>query len=67
MLAVPKLRNKVIPVVAQVKEGLQSLRSPSKVAMVIGGNALTQMLYGVTLASRRPRRPAPTSASPTPC
>ncbi|MET0904000.1 MAG: lysylphosphatidylglycerol synthase transmembrane domain-containing protein [Acidimicrobiales bacterium] len=51
VLAVPKLRNKVVPVVAQVKEGLQSLRSPAKVAMVFGGNALTQILYGLTLAS----------------
>ena len=30
VLAVPKLRNKVIPVATQVKEGLQSLRSPSR-------------------------------------
>jgi uncharacterized membrane protein YbhN (UPF0104 family) len=51
VLAVPKLRQKVIPVVAQVREGLQSLRSPAKVAMVIGGNALTQVLYGVTLVA----------------
>jgi uncharacterized membrane protein YbhN (UPF0104 family) len=51
VLAVPKLRRKVIPVVTQVKEGLQSLRSPSKIAMVIGGNALTQILYGVALVA----------------
>ena len=51
VLAVPKLRNKVLPLVAQVREGLQSLRSPAKVAMVFGGNALTQILYGLTLAS----------------
>jgi uncharacterized membrane protein YbhN (UPF0104 family) len=51
VLAVPKLRNKVIPVVDQVRDGLRSLRSPSKVAMVIGGNALTQLLYGVTLSA----------------
>jgi uncharacterized membrane protein YbhN (UPF0104 family) len=51
VLAVPKLRQKVIPVLSQVREGLRSLRSPSKVAMVIGGNALTQVLYGVTLVA----------------
>jgi uncharacterized membrane protein YbhN (UPF0104 family) len=51
VLAVPKLRRKVVPVVTQVREGLQSLRSPSKVAMVIGGNALTQILYGVGLVA----------------
>ncbi|MFL6204316.1 MAG: YbhN family protein [Acidimicrobiales bacterium] len=51
VLAVPKLRRKVIPVLTQVKEGLESLRSPAKVAMVIGGNALTQVLYGVTLVA----------------
>jgi uncharacterized membrane protein YbhN (UPF0104 family) len=51
VLAVPKLRRKVIPVVTQVKEGLQSLRSPSKIAMVIGGNALTQILYGIALVA----------------
>ena len=51
VLAVPKLRNKVIPVATQVKEGLHSLRSPGKVAMVIGGNALTQILYGFALAA----------------
>ena len=51
VLAVPKLRQKVIPVLSQVKDGLQSLRSPAKVAMVIGGNALTQILYGITLVA----------------
>jgi len=51
VLAVPKLRRKVIPVVTQVREGLQSLRSPTKVAMVIGGNTLTQVLYGMVLVA----------------
>jgi uncharacterized membrane protein YbhN (UPF0104 family) len=51
VLAVPKLRRKALPVVAQVKEGFQSIRSPSKIAMVIGGNALSQVLYGITLAA----------------
>ena len=51
VLAVPKLRRKVIPIGTQVREGIRSLRSPSKVAMVIGGNALTQVLYGVGLVA----------------
>jgi uncharacterized membrane protein YbhN (UPF0104 family) len=51
VLAVPKLRNQVLPLVTQVRDGLQSLRSPAKVSMVLGGNALTQVLYGVTLVA----------------
>jgi uncharacterized membrane protein YbhN (UPF0104 family) len=50
VLAVPKLRRRAIPLVEQVKEGLVVLHRPSKLAMVFGGDLLTQVLYGATLA-----------------
>ena len=53
-LALPKVRHKVIelvkPRLAEVKETVGSLRSPTKVAQILGGNLGAEILFALTLS-----------------
>jgi uncharacterized membrane protein YbhN (UPF0104 family) len=51
VLAVPRFREHVLPTLHQVRDGVRTLKSPKKLAMVLGGNALGQLLYGATLSA----------------
>jgi uncharacterized membrane protein YbhN (UPF0104 family) len=50
-MLLPSVRERILPTARQFRAGLRVLRSPSKVALLIGGNLLTQVFYAFALGA----------------
>ena len=49
LLAIPRFRSFAKDKAAEIGEGLRVLRSPTKVAMILGGNLVSQILFSIML------------------